>query len=510
MHEKKQNNIENIVIVGGGTAGWMTAAAMGKLLDNRFYNITVIESAEIPSIGVGEATIPQLHLFNALLDLDEDEFVRETNATFKHGIQFKDWKTLGHDYIHPFGTIGLNFAGVDFHHYWLKTVKSKQVSDQESYKLDNYAFNCVAATENKMMRSVDVPNSPLNNIAYAFHFDASLYVKWLQKFAKSHGVTRIEAKVDNVNLDSQNGHISSVTLDDGKQVEGDLFIDCSGFKGLLIEEALQTGYESWRHWLPCDSAVVVPSENDGRIYPYTRSWAQSAGWQWRIPLQHRTGNGHVYASRFMSDDDAKQILLNNIEGKPLVEPRVLRFHTGMRRKQWNKNCVAIGLSSGFIEPLESTSIHLIQSNISRLMSLFPDKQFSQSNIDTFNAQAKEEILKVRDFIILHYKVTERSDSEFWRYCQNMDIPNYLTNKIKLFKDSGRVFRENDELFNQSSWISVMIGQGIVPDKYHPLADMLPQDEVDERLAHVKDIIQRSVDRMPSHEEFIEKNCKSII
>lgn len=504
----QQNNIKNIVIVGGGTAGWMTAAAMGKLLKDSFSKITLVESAEIPTIGVGEATIPQLHLFNALLGLDEDEFVRETNATFKHGIQFKDWKSLNHDYIHPFGTIGVNFEGIDFHHFWLKTVKEKQANNNPNYKLDKFAFNCVAAAQNKMMRSINVPNSPLNNIAYAFHFDAGLYVKWLRKFALSHGVERIEATVKKVNINDENGHIDSITLKDDTCVEGDLFIDCTGFKGLLIEEALQTGYESWRHWLPCDSAVVVPSENSERIYPYTRSWAQTAGWQWRIPLQHRTGNGHVYASRFMSDEEAKDILLKNIEGKPLVEPRVLRFHTGMRRKHWNKNCVAIGLASGFIEPLESTAIHLVQSSISRLMSLFPDKRFNQTNIDTYNAQASEEMIKIRDFIILHYKVTERDDSPFWRFCQNMDIPDYLAKKIALFKESGRVFRENDELFNQSSWISVMIGQGIMPESYHPMADMLEQSEVDRRLAHVQQVIEQSVDRMPTHEEFIEQNCQS--
>ena len=504
----QQNNIKNIVIVGGGTAGWMTAAAMGKLLKGSSSNITLVESAEIPTIGVGEATIPQLHLFNALLGLDENEFVKETNATFKHGIQFKDWKSLNHEYIHPFGTIGVNFDGVDFHHFWLKTIKEKQASSDSKYKLDNFAFNCVAAVQNKMMRSINVPNSPLNNIAYAFHFDAGLYVKWLRKFALSHGVKRIEATVKHVNINNENGHIDSITLQDDSCIEGDLFIDCTGFKGLLIEEALQTGYESWRHWLPCDSAVVVPSENSDRLYPYTRSWAQTAGWQWRIPLQHRTGNGHVYASRFMSDAEAKDILLQNIEGKPLVEPRVLRFHTGMRRKHWNKNCVAIGLASGFIEPLESTAIHLVQSSISRLMSLFPDKSFNQANIDTYNAQASEEMIKIRDFIILHYKVTERDDSPFWRFCQNMDIPDYLAKKIALFKESGRVFRENEELFNQSSWISVMIGQGLMPESYHPMADMLEQSEIDRRLAHVQQVIEQSVDRMPTHEEFIKQNCQA--
>tara|TARA_R110002167_G_scaffold359693_1_gene576577 strand:- start:81 stop:1589 length:1509 start_codon:yes stop_codon:yes gene_type:complete len=498
-----QNNIQKIVIVGGGTAGWMTAAAMGKLLKNRMCSITLVESAEVPTIGVGEATIPQLHLFNALLDLDEDEFVRETNATFKHGIQFVDWKHLGHEYIHPFGTIGLNFDGVDFHHYWLKTAKAEGID-----RLDNYAFNCVAARENKMMRSVDVPNSPLNNIAYAFHFDAGLYVKWLKKFAISQGVERIEAHVNKVHLDNESGFIKTVELADGKQIEADLFIDCSGFKGLLIEEALHTGYESWSHLLPCDSAVVVPSKNTGQLYPYTRSWAQKAGWQWRIPLQHRTGNGHVFSSKYMSDAEAKDILLANIEGEPLAEPRFLRFQTGMRRKQWHKNCVAIGLSSGFIEPLESTSIHLIQSSISRLMSLFPDKHFDPVTIETFNKQADEEIRRIRDFIILHYHLTERQDTGFWRYCNNMEIPDYLQNKIELFKKSGRVFRENDELFNQSSWIAVMIGQGLMPEQYHPMADLLEQKEVSRRLAHVKQVIQQSVDRMPEHQTFIDQHCKS--
>ncbi|KMT64136.1 tryptophan halogenase family protein [Catenovulum maritimum] len=499
----QDQSIEKIVIVGGGTAGWMTAAAMAKLIKKPNCTITLIESADIPTVGVGEATIPQIQLFNALLGIDENEFVKATQATFKHGIEFVNWKQNNHKYMHPFGTIGLNFEGVDFHHYWNKLNQTNQAGS-----IEDYAFNCVAAYNHKMMRSINVPNSPLNNIAYAFHFDAGLYAKWLRNFAEKNGVIRIENTVQEVKLDSKSGFINSVELADGQVVEGELFIDCSGFKGLLIEEALNTGYEHWGHWLPCDRAVVAPSKNVADPVPYTRSTAHGAGWQWRIPLQHRTGNGHVYSSRFMSDDEAKQTLLDNIEGQVLTEPRVVKFTTGTRRKHWNKNCVAIGLSSGFIEPLESTSIHLIQSSISRLMSLFPDKSFEKSVIDTFNSQTKLEVERIRDFIILHYKVTEREDTEFWRYCKNMEVPAYLEQKIKLFSQTGRIFRQDDELFNQSSWLAVMLGQGITPEAYHPLVDNLSLEEIRHRCDNIKKVIKESVERMPKQSEFINKFCRA--
>lgn len=493
--------IKEIVIVGGGTAGWMTAAAMSRFMTPSMCSIRVIESADIPNVGVGEATIPQIQLFNSLLDLDEDEFVRRTQATFKHGIEFVNWKQLGHAYMHPFGTIGLNFEGVEFHHYWLRMAQQGKGGN-----LQDYAFNSVAGKAGKMMRSINAQNSPLANISYAFHFDAALYVDFLKDYATKRGVKHTEGKVEQVKLRKSDGFIDHLILQSGEQVNGELFIDCTGFRGLLIEGALHTGYEDWSHLLPCDSAVVVPSKNTGDPVPYTRSTAQTAGWQWRIPLQHRVGNGHVYASRFMSDEEAEKILLDNIEGEPLDKPRLLRFKGGMRNKMWNKNCVAIGLSAGFVEPLESTAIHLIQSSISRLMSLFPNTSFDQQDIDTYNKQASLEMLRIRDFIILHYKVTERDDSDFWDFCRTMEVPDYLQNKIDLFKANGRIFREDEELFNQSSWLSVMIGQGLMPQGYHPLANMLSEDEILKRLDSVANTIQKSVDYMPTQKEFIQKYC----
>lgn len=493
--------ISKVIIVGGGTAGWMTAAAMGHLLGERLCSIRVIESSDIPTVGVGEATIPQIQLFNSLLGLDEDDFIKKTQATFKHGIEFVNWKSLNHAYFHPFGSLGLNFEGVEFHHFWLKMAQQGKAAE-----IQQYAFNSVAAKAGKMMRSINAPNSPLSNINYAFHFDAALYVDYLREFAKERGVAHTDGKVAEVRLNHESGFIESLQLESGQEVAADLFIDCTGFRGLLIEDALKTGYEDWSHWLPCNRAVVVPSESTGAPVPYTRSTAQKAGWQWRIPLQHRVGNGHVYSSQFMSDQEAQRILLSNIEGMPLDEPRTLRFTSGVRKKMWHKNCVAIGLAGGFIEPLESTAIHLIQSSISRLMSLFPTKAFDQIEIDTFNTQSRTEMERIRDFIILHYKVTERSDSAFWNYCRTMDIPATLERKLELFRANGRIFREDEELFNQTSWLSVMLGQGLMPNGYHPVANVLDEIQIQKRLDDVKNVIEQSVDYMPSHAEFIATHC----
>ncbi|WP_111979958.1 tryptophan halogenase family protein [Algibacillus agarilyticus] len=497
----ENNNIQKVVIVGGGTSGWMTAAALSKLFKNRLCEIELIESAEIPNVGVGEATIPQIQLFNQLLGIDENEFIRKTQATFKHGIEFVNWQKINHSYMHPFGTIGLNFEGVEFHHFWIKMAQLGKVGS-----IQDYAFNSVAGKAGKMMRSVNVPNSPLASISYAYHFDAGLYVKLLREVAEKNNTTRIESTVKQVNLNPENGFISSLSLANGQEVTGDLFIDCTGFRGLLIEGALHTGYQDWSHWLPCDSAVVAPSKLVNDPEPYTRSTAQPAGWQWRIPLQHRMGNGYVFSSKFTTDDEAKKILVDGIEGELLAEPRFLRFKGGMRNKYWNKNCVAIGLSSGFIEPLESTAIHLVQSSISRLMSLFPTKDFVQNDIDTYNQQAQVEMERIRDFIICHYKLTERDDTPFWRFCQHMDIPESLHKKIALFKSTGRVFREDEELFNQSSWVSVMLGQGLMPERYHPMVDVLPIDEIEKRMQNIQHVIKTSVEKMPTQAEFIASNC----
>jgi tryptophan halogenase len=500
MHDK---NIRRIAIVGGGTSGWMTAAALSKLLKPDYCQIRLIESEEIGTVGVGEATIPPIQLFNRLLELDENEFVRKTQGTFKLGIQFVNWKRMGHRYLHAFGDVGQDMEAIQFYHYWLKMSQLGKADE-----LDAYTISGAASARGKFMRPVNAGNSPLSNIAYAFHFDAGLYAKYLREYSEARGLVRTEGKVIHTILNADNGFIEAVQLESGERVEADFFIDCSGFRGLLIEQALKTGYEDWTHWLPCDRAWAVPCESAGDPIPYTRSTAHSAGWQWRIPLQHRIGNGHVFSSQFMGEDEARSILLNNLDGKPLAEPRLLKFVTGKRKKLWNKNCLAIGLASGFMEPLESTSLHLVQSSIARLMSFFPNKNFDQEDIDEFNRQADFEFEKIRDFLILHYHVTERDDSEFWRYCRNMTIPEALTQKIEQFKRNGRIYRNNIEMFNDLSWLEVMHGQGIRPQSYHPLVDRMPLADIQQRLASVKQVIDKSADYMPSHAQFIAEHCKA--
>ena len=495
------NRIQSVVIVGGGTSGWMSAAALAKVLGDRYCSIRLIESEDIGTVGVGEATIPQIQLFNQLLGLDEDEFIRKTQGTFKLGIQFVNWRRKGHQYIHAFGDVGKDMESVQFYHYWLKLSQLGQ-----ALELDEYTISGVASRAGKFMRPFDAGNSPLSNIAYAFHFDASLYARYLREYAEVRGVIRTEGKVLATNLNPETGFIESLQLESGERVEGDFFIDCSGFRGLLIEEALHTGYEDWSHWLPCNRAWAVPCESAQLLTPYTRSTAHSAGWQWRIPLQHRIGNGHVYSNDFMNDDEALTILLNNLDGKSLAEPRQLKFVTGKRKKFWNKNCLAIGLASGFMEPLESTSIHLVQSALGRLMSFFPNRDFNEADIDEFNRQAHFEFDKIRDFLILHYNVTERDDSDFWNYCRNMNVPDSLTQKIEQFTQAGRIFRHGGEMFSDLSWLEVMHGQGIRPRGYHPLVDRMPIDEIAQRVAGIKKVIDRSVEVMPTHEEFIAEHC----
>jgi tryptophan halogenase len=497
--------LRNIVIVGGGTAGWMAAAAFGKILDPHQYSIRLVESEEIGTVGVGEATVPHLKLFNQILQVDEIEFVKQTQGTFKLGIQFVDWGRLGDTYIHGFGTIGHDYGLLPFHQYWLKQRINGKADD-----IGAYSLNTVAGPKGKFMASAtDVPaTSPLANIAYAYHFDAGLYARYLRRYAEGTGVKRTEGKVAHVQLRATDGFIESVKLDSGEVITGDLFIDCSGFRGLLIEQALHTGYEDWTHWLPCDRAMAVPCANVGPPTPYTRSTARSAGWQWRIPLQHRTGNGYVYSSAHISDDEAAATLLKNLDGRALGEPRPLRFTTGMRKKFWNRNCVGLGLASGFMEPLESTSIFLIQSGIARLISLLPDMDFSPVVIERYNSQARFEFERIRDFLILHYKATARSDSPFWDYCREMPIPAGLENTMNLFRDSGRFFRDGEEMFAITSWVQVMLGQGIMPHKYHPVVDQMPQADLDKFVGGVKGVIASCVDAMPTHAQFIARYCQA--
>jgi tryptophan halogenase len=497
--------IQKVVIVGGGTSGWMTAAALAKVLKGR-YEITLVESDEIGTIGVGEATIPMISLFNRMLELDEDDFIRDTQASFKLGIEFVNWGRLGDRYIHGFGVIGQDNWTVDFHQYWLKQFLAGKAGE-----LDRYSINTSACLQNKFMRPrADMPNSPLSQIAYAFHFDASLYARFLRKYSEARGVVRREGRIVDVQLhqdgNEHDGSVASVTLQSGEQVAGDLFIDCSGFRALLIEGALKTGYEDWSHWLPCDRAVAVPCVSAKDITPYTRATARQAGWQWRIPLQHRIGNGHVYCSRHISDDEAIAVLLGNLDGAPLADPRPIRFQTGKRKQAWNKNVVSIGLACGFIEPLESTSIHLVQMGIAHLLTFFPAAGFADVDRDQYNRVMTQEYEWARDFVILHYKANERSDSAFWTACREMPVPESLQQRIDLYKSHGRVYREGNELFTKVSWLQVMHGQRIRPAAYHPLTDLLSEADIQAYLEEVEGVIAACVDVMPTHAKFIAENC----
>lgn len=503
LAEQNPDAIQHIVIAGGGTAGWMTAAALANAL-GKTCTIQLVESAEIGTVGVGEATIPHIHRFNEMLGVDENEFMRKTRATFKLGIEFVDWKQKGQRYMHPFGSYGDDIAAIPFHHHWLKLFRAGLAP-----KLEEFSLTTRAAYANKFMRPLDIPDSPLSTFSYAFQFDAGLYAAFLRDYAETRDVKRIEGKIAQVKLRTHDGFIESLLLENGELMEGDLFIDCTGFRGLLIEQALHTGYEDWSSWLPCDRAIAVPCANTETLTPYTRATAHTAGWQWRIPLQHRTGNGHVYSSQFMSDDEACAILLKNLDNEPLADPKPLRFTAGKRKKMWVNNCVAIGLASGFMEPLESTSIHLIQTAITRLISLFPSRAFHQREIDFYNEHCAYEYERIRDFLILHYKATERADSPFWNHCREMEIPQYLRDKITLFQNSGRIYRENDELFSVTSWLAVFEGQGIKANAYHPLADKMSVEELQARLADYQKVLRKCTSLMPTHGDYIQQNCRSV-
>jgi tryptophan halogenase len=496
-----ESRIKNIVIVGGGTAGWMAAAAFAKILGPD-YSIRLVESEEIGTVGVGEATVEHLKLFNALLEIDEVEFIKTVQGTFKLGIQFNDWGRLGESYVHGFGKIGHDVGMLPFHQFWIKAYQSGKAFD-----IGAYSINTLAAPLDKFMTSAaDVPpTSPLASIAYAYHFDAGRYAQYLRGYAEKRGVRRTEGKIGQTLLHPETGFVDAVVLESGEKIEGELFIDCSGFRGLLIEQALKTGYDDFTHWLPCNRALAIPTENVKPPSPYTRSTARASGWQWRIPLQHRTGNGYVYSSAHISDDEAAATLLGNLDGRPLADPRLLRFTTGMRKKSWNRNVVALGLASGFLEPLESTSIYMIQSGISRLLNLFPQSDFSKVLIDRYNEQSAFEFERIRDFLILHYHATERDDSPFWNYCRTMPIPEQLQENIRLFRDSGRFFRQAEEMFATMSWVQVMLGQGIMPNDYHPLVNQMSDDDLGKFVADVGHVIASCVDAMPAHESFIARH-----
>jgi len=490
----KNQKVKRVVIAGGGTAGWMAAAAISKIM-GKHVNISLVESDEIGTVGVGEATIPTMLTFHRLLEINEQEFLHAVSGTFKLGISFENWAQLGEKYIHSFGKTGKECWAGEFQHFWLKGL-----AQGIDAPFGDYCLELQAAKANKFA----ISQNPWIN--YAYHLDATAYAKYLRKYSEGFGVTRIEGMIDRVNLDSDNGFIRSLLLKSGQLVEGDLFIDCTGFRGLLIEQTLHTGYEDWSHWLPCDSAVAVQTESVAAPVPYTRAIARESGWQWRIPLQHRVGNGLVYCSRYLTDDDAKKTLLANIEGKPLVEPRVIKFKTGRRLKGWNKNCVALGLATGFIEPLESTSIHLVSSGLIRLLRLFPIQGVNQIEIDEYNRQSKLEVENLRDFIVLHYHATQRTDSPFWRHCRTMDIPASLAHRIQLFRETGQIYVAADELFRVDSWTQVMIGQGIVPQQYHPVAHEMTDEELTRFLSGLRASIENRVAQLPTHEEFLRIFC----
>ena len=496
--------LRSIAIVGGGTAGWMCAAALAKALQQT-CSIRLIESDEIGTIGVGEATIPALRIFNDTLGLPEAEFVREVKGTFKLGIQFRNWARLGDSYFHGFGHLGHDYGPNPFHQLWLHQRLQGKGGD-----LADYSLHSVAAPQGRFMTSpTDAPvNSPLRDFPHAYHFDAGLYARYLRKYSEQRGVKRTEGRVVEVKLREPDGSIDAVVLAGGERVAADFFIDCSGFRGLLIEQALHTGYVDWTHWLPCDRAIAVPCERAGPATPYTVATARTAGWQWRIPLQHRTGNGHVYCSRYLGEDEATATLLANLDGKPLGEPRTLQFTTGHRRKFWNRNCLAVGLASGFMEPLESTSIYLIQSGIGRFLNLLPDRRMSQTVIDRYNAQAIFEFERIRDFLILHYHATERDDSPFWKACAQMSIPESLAENIALFVDSGRFFRNAEEMFAVTSWVQVMIGQRKMPRACHPALYSLPDAEIEKVVQLARQVIANCAAAMPMHEQFIDRYCRA--
>ena len=494
------NAIRNIVITGGGTAGWMAAAAFSTLLDKR-TRIVLVESDEIGTVGVGEATIPPLQAFNHMVGIDEDEFLAASQGSFKLGIEFVDWGAEGERYFHPFGPHGQNLRTVQFHQLYLREAKRRPLPD-----IREWSMSGVAAELGRFARPGPQTPMPLAQIAYAYHFDAGLYARFLRAHAERHGVQRVEGKIVDVAVDGESGHVTSVTLADGRAIEGELFIDCSGFRGLLIEEKLGTGYEDWGHWLPCDRAVALPSGLAGQPDPFTRATARGSGWQWRIPLQHRMGNGLVYSSAHLSREDAERLLLSNLEAEPIAEPRHLAFKAGRRRLAWNANVVSLGLSSGFLEPLESTSIHLVQSGIAKLLALFPDRRFNPVERDEYNRQMQDVFEDVRDFIILHFKATRREDSDFWNYCRTMDVPDKLAAKLELWRSKGRIFREGAELFGTASWVAVLLGQGLIPEAPEPAAYAADEAKVADLLDRMRLSYRHTAEQMPTHAEFIARCC----
>ena len=488
------HRIRRIVVAGGGTAGWMAAAAIARTMGHT-VDLTLVESEAIGTIGVGESTIPPLVTYNRLLGIDEAEFMRETQATFKLGIQFDNWKTPDSSYFHSFGITGKDHWSAGFQHFWLH---AKERGHHQPY--DDYCLELIAAREGKFA------HLPGDRINYAYQLDSGLYAAFLRRLAEADGAKRVEGKIARVDLDGESGDVAALVLDNGTRIEGDLFLDCTGFRALLIEGALHAGHDDWTHWLPCDSAIAVQTESVGPAVPFTRAMAHDAGWQWRIPLQHRVGNGIVWCSRYLGREAALERLLGNVEGRVLTEPNHLKFGAGARRRQWHRNVVAIGLSGGFMEPLESTSIHLIQRAVIRLLRMMPLARVSDRDRAEFNDQQMLDMEQIRDFLILHYHVTDRRDSPFWRQCAAMPIPDTLRQKIELFRETGRVFRRNEELFAENSWVQVMMGQGITPRAWHPVAAKLRDDELARFLSGIREDVANTVARLPRHADYVAHHC----
>ncbi|EGF93627.1 tryptophan halogenase [Asticcacaulis biprosthecium C19] len=495
--------VEHIVIVGGGSAGWMAAAGLSRYMRNMPVRITVVESDEIGTIGVGEASVPLLAVFNSLVGLHERDFIQATQGTFKLGIEFAGWNRPGESYLHPFSPYGQSLGVCDFHQYWLKARAAGYAAPLEDFNL-----NAALARDSRFnLRSSD-GQSPMSILSYAYHFDAGLYARNLRTLAQSYGVNRVEGRIVEVEQQPETGFITGVKLASGQRVEGDFFVDCSGFRALLIEGALEAGFNDWTGLLPCDSAVAVPSARTEPLLPFTRATAREAGWQWRIPLQHRTGNGYVYSSRHISDDAAAATLMANLDGRPLGDPRIIRFRTGRRSKAWVKNCVAVGLSAGFLEPLESTSIHLIQKGVMKLLTFMPSASWSHALADEFNRQTAFDYEEVRDFLVLHYKANGREGQPFWDALRNNPVSDTLQARIDLFRDSGRVFIDDRELFKLPSWVTVLTKQGIFPRDYDPMAEAVSTAEITGRLEQIRMILNRTAQAQPTHADFIARNCKT--
>ncbi|MFN3388212.1 MAG: tryptophan halogenase family protein [Allosphingosinicella sp.] len=491
----------SVIIVGGGTAGWMTAAALARLLPER-CTVRLVESEAIGIVGVGEATLPHIRAFNERLGIDEADFMSTTRATFKLGIEFRDWGRIGDSYIHPFGTFGRGLDDVAFHHYWARMrAEGAGLPD-----LDHFSMGCAMARMNRFQLPAADWRSLASTFGYAYQFDATLFAPYLRRLAEGLGAVRTEGKVVAVDRDGESGDIRALTLESGERVEGDLFVDCSGFVSLLLGKAMEEPFQDWSHWLPADRAVAMPCRTETAVTPYTSAIAMPGGWRWRIPLQHRTGNGYVYSSAFLGDDEAAAALVGAVEGEPIADPRVLRFKAGRRERSWVGNCVAVGLASGFLEPLESTSIYLIQAAITSLIELFPERKISPVDRNEFNRLIDLEYDRIRDFLILHYHATRRSDTPFWDYVRTMAVPDTLAEKIELFRRRGRVVKYREGVFLDASWIAVYVGQGIVPEGWDPRADLPPSEAVLREMEAVQADIRAAAAAMPDHRAHIDRYC----